>query len=114
MRHVTIPVSRAFPNAHRDQVRRLERRHLPLVDRIVGDAVEPNLAVAPWLDSGPLDAVVKIFSLARREMIDVTRRAAAASRIDAHANVAIRRSEEHTSELQSPMYLVCRLLLEKK
>src|ERR1017187_10796484 len=24
----------------------------------------------------------------------------------------IRRSEEHTSELQSPMYLVCRLLLE--
>src|SRR5437764_5955278 len=26
----------------------------------------------------------------------------------------LRRSEEHTSELQSPMYLVCRLLLEKK
>src|SRR5437764_6211712 len=26
----------------------------------------------------------------------------------------VRRSEEHTSELQSPMYLVCRLLLEKK
>src|ERR1017187_10786887 len=24
------------------------------------------------------------------------------------------RSEEHTSELQSPMYLVCRLLLEKR
>src|SRR5437764_8764305 len=29
-----------------------------------------------------------------------------------HREVA--RSEEHTSELQSPMYLVCRLLLEKK
>src|SRR3712207_7420541 len=27
---------------------------------------------------------------------------------------AIRRSEEHTSELQSRQYLVCRLLLEKK
>src|SRR5436189_3259718 len=26
----------------------------------------------------------------------------------------LERSEEHTSELQSPMYLVCRLLLEKK
>src|SRR5437762_11233818 len=25
-----------------------------------------------------------------------------------------RKTEEHTSELQSPMYLVCRLLLEKK
>src|SRR5437763_7530434 len=28
--------------------------------------------------------------------------------------VVVVRSEEHTSELQSPMYLVCRLLLEKK
>src|SRR5437762_9239616 len=28
--------------------------------------------------------------------------------------VRVNRSEEHTSELQSPMYLVCRLLLEKK
>src|ERR1017187_863859 len=27
--------------------------------------------------------------------------------------VRVQRSEEHTSELQSPMYLVCRLLLEK-
>src|SRR5437763_5522455 len=31
-----------------------------------------------------------------------------------HALVGDLRSEEHTSELQSPMYLVCRLLLEKK
>src|SRR5437764_8043254 len=30
------------------------------------------------------------------------------------AGAARLRSEEHTSELQSPMYLVCRLLLEKK
>src|SRR5437762_10478832 len=29
-------------------------------------------------------------------------------------DVLLGRSEEHTSELQSPMYLVCRLLLEKK
>src|SRR3712207_8531439 len=28
--------------------------------------------------------------------------------------VAVERSEEHTSELQSRQYLVCRLLLEKK
>src|SRR5437764_9621190 len=44
------------------------------------------------------------------------------ARLDARAHPAVgdhrrrvrRRSEEHTSELQSPMYLVCRLLLEKK
>src|SRR5437762_4018411 len=29
-------------------------------------------------------------------------------------SMGVYRSEEHTSELQSPMYLVCRLLLEKK
>src|SRR5437762_10380159 len=36
-------------------------------------------------------------------------------RVVARAGPLLRaRSEEHTSELQSPMYLVCRLLLEKK
>ena len=30
------------------------------------------------------------------------------------AAMRFRRSEEHTSELQSPVHLVCRLLLEKK
>src|SRR5258707_3982644 len=40
-------------------------------------------------------------------------RCAAAS--DAHQGLARQlRSEEHTSELQSRQYLVCRLLLEKK
>src|SRR3712207_7070264 len=33
---------------------------------------------------------------------------------DAMRSGAARRSEEHTSELQSRQYLVCRLLLEKK
>src|SRR3712207_8805659 len=33
---------------------------------------------------------------------------------DGAVRVAGRRSEEHTSELQSRQYLVCRLLLEKK
>src|SRR2546422_4336034 len=32
----------------------------------------------------------------------------------AGAAEAVRRSEEHTSELQSRLHLVCRLLLEKK
>src|SRR5687768_18254927 len=36
------------------------------------------------------------------------------SRIDVGGNRAGTRSEEHTSELQSRLHLVCRLLLEKK
>src|SRR4051794_41498657 len=39
--------------------------------------------------------------------IRISRRACRAPRISS-------RSEEHTSELQSPVHLVCRLLLEKK
>src|SRR5690348_18015054 len=31
-----------------------------------------------------------------------------------HFDATLKRSEEHTSELQSPVHLVCRLLLEKK
>src|SRR2546422_10511399 len=34
--------------------------------------------------------------------------------IDLSAGLLARRSEEHTSELQSRLHLVCRLLLEKK
>src|SRR5258708_23309558 len=33
---------------------------------------------------------------------------------DLNGGAAVQRSEEHTSELQSPDHLVCRLLLEKK
>src|SRR5256885_5571137 len=40
------------------------------------------------------------------------RDAAKGERLDARSG--LRRSEEHTSELQSPCNLVCRLLLEKK
>src|SRR6266487_6158661 len=35
-------------------------------------------------------------------------------RAERAAHPCLRRSEEHTSELQSPVHLVCRLLLEKK
>src|SRR5438876_4944911 len=38
----------------------------------------------------------------------------ACRRRGAHLRATDLRSEEHTSELQSPVHLVCRLLLEKK
>src|SRR5256885_12918167 len=42
------------------------------------------------------------------------RRMTAAARFELEEQFELRRSEEHTSELQSPCNLVCRLLLEKK
>src|SRR5260221_9145235 len=57
--------------------------------------VQPELAVAA--PGGHADDAVVAFDL-----------------LDAAAHLAIGRSEEHTSELQSHSDLVCRLLLEKK
>src|SRR5438445_9390633 len=47
------------------------------------------------------------------QAIEISRNAAVQALGDALALAALR-SEEHTSELQSRQYLVCRLLLEKK
>ena len=90
VRHVAVPVGGALPDAHRGEVRRLHRGDVPLVDRVVGNAGQADLAVAPGLRRRPFDTVVKILRLAWREMIDKTRRAAAAARIDAHADITVR------------------------
>src|SRR5690348_17997885 len=47
--------------------------------------------------------LLEMFALAAREQLEIHPSAMRAAR-----------SEEHTSELQSPVHLVCRLLLEKK
>src|SRR3712207_7300999 len=49
-----------------------------------------------------------------KEHPDVTAEIDALLRKDLFSLVKTERSEEHTSELQSRQYLVCRLLLEKK
>ena len=90
VRHVAIPVGGAFPDAHGGQMRRLARSHVPLVDAVIGNAVQSDLAVRPRLGAGPFDAVVIILGLARRERIDEARRTAGAARIDAHAGVLVR------------------------
>src|SRR4029453_5718194 len=69
---------------------RLERCHVPLIDAVLGDAVEPDLPVRPWLHGGPLDAIVKVARLPRREMIDEAWRATRAAGVHAYAHVAVR------------------------
>src|SRR5437762_1244966 len=71
-----------------------------LVPLIQGQIVE-LIARVPSLVHSSQDLLGKLITLLQEQLPaeDVTK---------------LRRSEEHTSELQSPMYLVCRLLLEKK
>src|SRR5258708_36610456 len=63
-------------------------------------------------------ATTEIYTLSLHDALPISRRRSAAPR---HWQASISRSlaapyrsEEHTSELQSPDHLVCRLLLEKK
>src|SRR3712207_8054333 len=51
---------------------------------------------------------------AARERAPLAEREGDEHRTDAAREIDPRRSEEHTSELQSRQYLVCRLLLAKK
>src|SRR5262245_13676613 len=90
MRHVAVPVGGAFPDAHRGKMRRLQRCDMPLVDTVVRNAVEPDLSIRPRLHASPLDAVVEIFRLAWREMVDEAWRASGPARVDAHAGIIVR------------------------
>src|SRR5256885_16276801 len=63
----------------------------------------------------PYTTLFRSRSSRRRAATPRTQRCAAAPRpASARGRRRLRRSEEHTSELQSPCNLVCRLLLEKK
>src|SRR5437762_11098180 len=56
----------------------------------------------------------KVTALSRLRSFASSRSLRSSPRRPPDDNLAELRSEEHTSELQSPMYLVCRLLPEKK
>ena len=87
---LAVIVGRAFPDAQRGEMRRIERRDLPLVHGVVGDAVDADLAVAPGLRAGPLDARIEILRLARRPHVEMAGRTPGAARVDAHAGIAVR------------------------
>src|SRR5256885_7600119 len=70
--------------------------------------VAPNPLAGMLADAGTESAAGHTGALARGSiLLAIASALVIASRIDP-------RSEEHTSELQSPCNLVCRLLLEKK
>ena len=61
-----IEVGEPFPDADGGEVLGLQARDLPLVDGVVGDAAQADLAVRPGLAARPFDAVVEVLGLARR------------------------------------------------
>ena len=90
VRHVAVEVGRALPQADRREVLGLQRGGLPLVLRVVGNAVEADLAVRPGLDAGPIDALLEVLRLAQRPDVDHALGAPGAAAVDADADVAVR------------------------
>src|SRR3712207_6973990 len=66
-----------------------------------------------WEDSG-FRRALQPYNVGSEEFQVLARTVSAARRQFAARGEELARSEEHTSELQSRQYLVCRLLLEKK
>src|SRR5207244_13607091 len=94
----TLSLHDALPISHE-----VERRRLGVA------ALDPqHEASATGLRLIPLDLDTRRLQVAR-EGVDTAHLVPGRRRAVVHA-----RSEEHTSELQSPDHLVCRLLLEKK
>src|SRR3712207_7267002 len=69
---------------------------------------EPTTGLDPIMADVINDLIVRCVRQIGATALSITHDMASARKI------ADRRSEEHTSELQSRQYLVCRLLLEKK
>src|SRR5205823_7400384 len=91
---------------------------------ITGTSAPPAIAITsrpePWLVSGPSSCTDMLKMVGN--MIELNRPTSSTAHIAkwpwpkvvAISSAIQARSEEHTSELQSLAYLVCRLLLEKK
>src|SRR6266581_9264527 len=59
-------------------------------------------------------ATTEIYTLSLHDALPISRCWRPRTRVRHTSGAGPARSEEHTSELQSPVHLVCRLLLEKK
>src|SRR5437762_8093870 len=94
----------------------------PFVDRQIRSNRDGQRAISYGLSSYGYDLRVadefKVFTNVFNTVVD-PKNFDAKSFVDMQTEVCIStkdfaRSEEHTSEFQSPMYIVCRLLLDKK
>src|SRR2546422_7389751 len=75
-----------------------------------GDGTSPRMWIVKMLTATP---VARMCGATTFTIVELTGPVEANNSSSA-TTIAVQRSEEHTSELQSRLHLVCRLLLEKK
>src|SRR5438876_7192693 len=107
----------AGPIAITVEARSLNHRHLDVTFRLpralAGLEMDARRVVQSRLERGHVEIAVQLSPAAGASGQQVSVDQALAAEYLALAR-GTPRSEEHTSELQSPVHLVCRLLLEKK
>jgi hypothetical protein len=89
MRHVPVAVGGTLPDTHRGQMWRLAGGGVPLVDRVVGDAVETHETGAPRLSPCPLDARHHVVGLSRGEDVQVAGGSTGAPGVDTDHDIAV-------------------------
>src|SRR5215475_3887760 len=76
---LAIEVGKTLPDADRREMFWLHTRHFPLVDGVVRDATQADLAVRPGLPAGPLNAIEQVLGLTRRPVLYIAGRTTAAT-----------------------------------
>ena len=87
---IAIKIGKALPGNDRLERRRRQIGDEPLVDGEIGNAEQPDLAVAPGLRRRPFDGVVEVDRLGKRPRLALARRFAGAAAVDAHSGIAAR------------------------
>ena len=87
---IAIEIGKTFPGNDRLERRRLQIGDEPLIDREIGNAEKPDLAVAPRLRRRPFDGVVEIDRFGERPRVVLPRRCSGAAAVDPHGGIAAR------------------------
>src|SRR3712207_5478867 len=102
----------SVPEARMLSVQVWDRTTVSAVERAIREA---NLGLNPIVEGQVMRIPIPELNAERRqEIVKVAHKYAEQARVAVRHVRRDGRSEEHTSELQSRQYLVCRLLLEKK
>src|SRR5258706_11352551 len=84
-----IKIRGALPWSDRSQVRRPQRRDLPLIDRHIGNSEQAHFSVRPWLNAGPFDRVIEIARFPRRRKIEIAWGISGAANIDGDHRIPV-------------------------
>src|SRR6185437_13618212 len=98
-----VPVRESLPRVDRRQMRRPQRRYLPLDGRQIGDPRHSNPPVAPGAPAQPLDQVIAVLGLSDPSVPQLTFRIPASARVRIHHRIAVATPVQGVGSLERRM-----------